>query len=99
MLTIPGGVLSFTKFSPAISRPDVAVLAQAATITAASGAAALAHSASSIASTSSEFTPGAMQLFVPLAGAGCSVTSDPEVYCESPKALRKVVQSWELYKS
>src|SRR5580700_5127401 len=92
---IDGGVLSFTTFCTAINTPAVAaVSAHAATTIAAPGAAALAHSASRIASSSSELTPGEAQLLSPLVvGAGCTVVSDPEVYCESPKALRKLFQS------
>src|ERR1700733_4719126 len=83
----------------AIIRPDVdAVSAHDATTMAAPGAPALAYSASRMASLSSEFTPGDPQLLAPLAGAGCTVASDPEVYCESPNVLRKVVQSTELCK-
>src|SRR5665213_4279490 len=98
-LTIAGGALAFTRFCPAIIRPDVAELAQAATTMAAPGAAALAHSASRIASLSSEFTPGSEQLLSPLAGAGCTVLSDPEAYCERPNVFRKVSQSCVLNKS
>src|SRR5580658_3153412 len=100
MLTIGGGVASFTRFCPAIVKPDVTIVsAQAATTMAAPGAAALAHSASMIASSSSELTPGSEQLVAPLGGAGCTVVSDPEVYCESPNALRNVVQSAMVNKS
>src|ERR1700722_4713574 len=80
-------------------RLDVnAVSAQDARTMAAPGAPALAYSASRIASLSSEFTPGDSQLLAPPAGAGCTVVSDPEGYCESPNVLRKVVQSDELCK-
>src|SRR3984957_13772896 len=93
-----GGLLPLIRFCIAINPPNVtSVLSQEARIIAAPGAAALAHSASRIASESSEFTPGSEQLFAPFP-AGCAVVNDPEVYCESPKALRKLVQSVPLYK-
>src|ERR1700683_5599096 len=95
-----GGVPEFTRFCPAINPPKVTLVsAQAATTMAAPGAAALDHSASRIASSSSAFTPGSEQLVAPLGGAGCTVVSDPEVYCESPNALRNVVQSAMVNKS
>jgi hypothetical protein len=46
---------------------------------AASGAAALDHSASSVASSSAPWAPGSEQLEVPLGGAGLMVVKDPEV--------------------
>src|SRR5580658_2999990 len=100
MLKIAGGEASFTRFSSAIYKPDVAIVsAQAATTMAAPGAADVDHSVSRIASPSSELTPGSEQLLAPLAGAGCTVVSEPEVYCESPKTLRNVFQSAAVYKS
>src|SRR5882724_2260022 len=98
---IEGGFAEFTTFAMAMNPPKVVrVLPHAATTMAALGAAALAHSASRIASLSSPATtPGARQLFDPLAGAGCTVVSDPPVYCESPKVDRNVSQSAELYRS
>ena len=88
-------------FCMAINPPKVTrVLPQAATTMAALGAAALAHSASRIASPSSPATiPGAEQLLSPLAGAGCTVVSEPAVYWSSPKVVRNVLQSAELYRS
>jgi len=72
MLTMEGGALVLTMLLSAINPPKVArVLAQAATSMAASGAAALAHSASRAASPSSPLaTPGSRQLFAPDAGSG-----------------------------
>src|SRR5580704_16382517 len=98
---IAGGALAFTRFCIAVSRPDVADerSAHAATTIAAPGAAALAHSASRIASTSSALTPGAEQLLAPFGFAGCNDASDPVVYCERPKTLRNVTQSARLYTS
>ena len=100
MLTIGGGVASFTKFCPAIIKPDVTIVsAHAPTTMAAPGAAAVAHSVSRIASPSSELYEGSEQLFAPLGGPGCTVVSDPEVYCERPNALRNVFQSDAVNKS
>src|SRR5215469_5970012 len=101
MLTMEGGVFELTRFCSAISPPNVArVLAQATTTMAASGAAALAHSASRIASPSSPATtPGARQLLAPVAGAGLIVVSVPAVYFDRPKVERKVYQSEDEYRS
>src|ERR1035437_5016351 len=101
MLTIDGGVLEFTMFCIAINPPNVIrVLPHAATTMAAFGAAALAHSASRIASPSSPATiPGEEQLLSPLAGVGCNVVRDPEVYWSNPNVVRNVFQSAELYRS
>src|SRR5579859_4241003 len=98
MLTIDGGLLEASMFCKAIRPPNVVrVLAQAATRMAASGAAALAHSASRIASPSSPApNPGVLQLLAPLAGCGWTVAKDPDVYCDRPNVVRKVVQSAEL---
>src|SRR4051794_35733053 len=94
MLTIAGAGLALIAFRSAIYRPNVVrVSAQDATSMVAPGAAALAHSASRIASSSSEFTPGEAQLFAPAGGRGWTVVSAPVVYCASPNTLRKVVQS------
>src|SRR6266403_931756 len=65
---------------------------------AALGAAALAYSASRIASPSSAFTPGAPQLFGPLGGAGCVWLNEPE-YPDNPKVDRNVLQSAAEYRS
>src|ERR1700722_20496890 len=93
-----GGLLPLIRFCMAIIPPNVtSVLSQEATMIAAPGAAALAHSASRIASESSEFTPGSEQLLAPLPD-GCAVVSDPDEYCVSPNSLRKFVQSVPLYK-
>src|SRR5271169_1763258 len=97
MLMIAGGVpLSFNKFTKAINAPNVASvfpsLHEARTI-AALGAAALAYSASRIASKSSPFALGLEQLFVPLGGAGWTCVNEPPVNDESPNTLRKLVQS------
>src|SRR5580658_4810894 len=98
MLMIDGGAVPFTRFCTAINPPKVTrESAQAATMMAALGAAALAHSASRIASPSSPATiPGLPQLLVP--AVGCSVVNEPEVYCDSPNVLRNVSQSAELYR-
>jgi hypothetical protein len=69
---IAGGVLlALIKFWIAIRPPNVVLVsAQLAISIAALGAAALAHSASRIASASlGDTTPGLLQLFVPLVGA------------------------------
>src|SRR5271169_306751 len=87
-----GGELPLTRFWIAISPPKVLVFAQDASWMAALGAAALAHSASKIASTSSPFTPGSLQLLPPPVGAGCTCVNEPEKL-DSPKVERKVFQS------
>src|SRR5580693_3778861 len=96
MLTIAGGpLLALIRFWRAMRPPNVvAVSAQAAISMAALGAAALAHSASRIASASlGATTPGARQLFVPLEGAGCTDVKEAEVYVERPNVDRNLVQS------
>src|SRR5271155_897693 len=92
MLMIAGGVL-LSRFWMAIRPPKVAVSLQEASSMAALGAAALAYSASRIASPSSPFTPGLLQLFVPLAGAGWICANEPPGYDESPNVERNLVQS------
>src|SRR5579864_4562293 len=98
MLKRAGGLGALRRFCMAIRPPKVVVVsAQAAMTIAALGAAALAHSASRIASASlGAMMPGAPQLFGPLEGAGCSEVKDAEVYEERPKVERNVVQSLEL---
>src|SRR5208282_5443311 len=94
MLMIAGGVvLSFKRFCMAIKPPKVAVSAHEASSMAALGAAALEYSASRIASPSSPFTPGSVQLFVPVGGAGWICVNEPSVYVERPNVDRNVVQS------
>src|SRR5579871_1627437 len=94
MLTMCGGLAPSRRFCTAMRPPNVAlVLSQAARRMAAPGAAALAPSASRIASLSSLFTPGAAQLLAPLDGAGCTVDSEPVLYADNPNSLRKVTQS------
>src|SRR5215469_8483021 len=95
MLTMLGGFFPFTRFCSAICPPKVVcVPAPEASTIAAPGADALAHSASSAASPSSPFaTPGSLQLFAPLAGAGCTVVRLPDVYCDNPNTDRNAVQS------
>src|SRR5271157_3636081 len=102
MLTISGGVggrddgdvlLSFNRFCRAIRPPKVAVSLHEASSMAALGAAALAYSASRIASPSSPFTPGSVQLFVPVGGAGWTCVNEASVYDERPNTERNVVQS------
>src|SRR5579862_3562482 len=90
-----GGVLASIKFCKAIKPPKVVVVSAHETIRiAALGAAALAHSASRIASASfGATTPGLAQLFGPLNGAGCVFKKDPEEYEERPNFERNVVQS------
>src|SRR5580704_12495695 len=100
MLMISGGLGLLMRFCIAIKPPNVVfVLAQAATTILAPGAAAEAHSASRIASPSSPpARPGLLQLLWPVAGLGCSVVSEPELYAESPKVERKVYQSEVEYR-
>src|SRR5256885_14373196 len=99
MLMIAGGWLfALIKFCSAINPPNVMVVsAQLAITIAALGAAALAHSASRIASASLGATiPGFLQL-LPLPGAiGCTVANEPEVYFERPSLDRNVLQSAAL---
>ena len=74
MLTRAGGALPFNRFCSAIKPPKVVfVFAHEASSMVALGAAALAHSASRVASASSPFTPGSVQLLVPLGGAGLNL--------------------------
>src|ERR1035441_2371005 len=94
MLTNAGGaLLAFRMFCSAVNPPKVDVFAHEANSMAALGAAALAYSASRVASASSPFTFGSIQLLGPFAGAGCTCVSDPPVYDERPKTDRNVVQS------
>jgi hypothetical protein len=75
-----GGALALIIFCVAIKTPGVvAVSAHVTTSIFAAGAAALAHSASSVASSSSPFAPGSEQLEVPCGGAGLMVLYDPAV--------------------
>src|SRR5580658_1184961 len=97
---ILGGLLAFTRFCMAVNRPEeMSVSAHAATSITAPGAPAVAHSASVMASKSSELTPGGEQLLMPPGGVGCTLVRDPVVYCERPNVLRNVVQSSEVYRS
>src|ERR1035437_3840067 len=96
MLTSAGGLADeFSRFCSAMSPPKVvAVSAHEASSMVASGAAAEEYSASRIALPSLPVcAPGLTQLLVPVLGAGCTWTNLPEVYLESPKVLRNVVQS------
>src|SRR5437868_4691459 len=95
MLTIAGGLLELIRFSIAINPPNVVVVsAQLAIRMAASGAAALAHSASRMASASfGGMIPGSLQLFAPLAGAGWTLVNEAPAYVARPKAARKLSQS------
>src|ERR1700735_2237586 len=95
MLMIAGGVvLSLIRFWTAISPPNVVRLSSHdATSIVALGAAALAYSAPRIASPSSPFVPGFVQLFEPEGGAGCTVVSEPAVKVESPNVERNVAPS------
>ena len=75
MLTIFGGVAELRIFCSAIRPPKVVrVSAQEASTMAADGAAALAHSASRMASPSSALVPGLVQL-----EPGCSWVKLPAV--------------------
>src|SRR5260221_13141432 len=96
-----GGVLPLIKFCMAIRPPNVVcVSAHAAISMAAPGAAALAHSASRMASASfGATTPGAPQLLVPLDGAGWACVEGEELWPERPKAERKLFQSDALKKT
>src|SRR5260221_14197565 len=89
-----GGVLPLIKFCIAMRPPNVVcVSAHAAISMAAPGAAALAHSASRMASASfGATTPGAPQLLVPLDGAGGTRVKEAELWPERPKAERKLLQ-------
>src|SRR5580704_19324861 len=90
MLTIDGGLPAFSKFCSAMSPPNVEVSAQDANSIAAFGAAALEYSASRMASPSSPFIPGFVQLF---AKFGCTCVKLPPLYPESPNVERNVLQS------
>ena len=75
-----GGFAPLIRFCIAIRPPKVVMLlAQVAMTIAALGAAALAYSASRIASPSSPFTPGAVQLLLPDGGAGWTVLNEAPV--------------------
>jgi hypothetical protein len=75
-----GGFGPLIRFCIAINPPKVEkVLRQEAMTIAALGAAALAYSASRIASPSSAFTPGALQLLLPDGGAGWTVLNEAPV--------------------
>src|SRR5580658_1489450 len=95
MLMIAGGVaLSFKRFCMAMKPPNVvSVSLHEISSMAALGAAALAYSASMIASPSSGFTPGSVQLLGPLGGAGWTCVNEPPVNDERPNVDRNVVQS------
>src|ERR1700723_3590170 len=94
MLTISGGELdSFNRVSKAIKPPNVAAPRQEASTIAALGADALAYSASRIASSSSPFAPGSVQLFWPVGGAGWICVKDAPVNEERPNTDRNDVQS------
>ncbi len=96
LMTAGGVVLSFKRFNMAIKPPKVVVSLHDASSMVALGAAALAYSASRIASPSSPFTSGSLQLLVPLGGAGWTCVNVPLVYVERPKVVRNVVQSGAL---
>src|SRR5215467_4235754 len=98
MLKRAGGLGALRRFCMAIRPPNVVVVSAHAAITmAALGAAALAHSASRIASASlGAIMPGAPQLLGPVDGAGWSDVNEAEVYEERPNVERNVFQSLEL---
>src|ERR1017187_644500 len=97
MLTSAGGVpLPFRRFCSAIRPPKVSVSVHEASTMAALGAAALAYSASTIASLSSlppPFPPGAERLLEPLGGGGWICVIEPSAYDERPNTERNDVQS------
>src|SRR5665213_155844 len=93
MLMIAAGFVALITFCAATN-----TCVQVAMTIAALGAAALAHSASRIASPSSPFRPGSSQLLGPEGGAGCIVVSEAPVYPDKPRTDRKVVQSLLLYR-
>src|SRR5215470_15126440 len=98
MLMIDGGaLLPLIKFCIAMRPPKVVcVSAQAAITIAALGAAALAHSASKIASASlGAITPGAPQLLPGGDGGagGWICANEAELYPSSPNVERNVLQS------
>src|SRR5665213_1005734 len=93
MLMIAAGFVALITFCAATN-----TCVQVAMTIAALGAAALAHSASRIASPSSPFRPGSSQLVGPEGGAGCIVVSEAPVYPDKPRTDRKVVQSLLLYR-
>src|ERR1700683_1765731 len=93
MLTIACGLFPEIKFCSAINPPNVDVSVHDANSIAALGAAALAYSASRIASPSlPTSTPGLLQLL-----PGCTCVNDPEEYPDKPNVDRNVVQSAVLY--
>src|SRR5258708_1279940 len=97
---IAGGLAPLIRFWIAIRPPKVPPeSAQLATTIAALGAAALAYSASRISSPTSVFGPGAVQLFVPVGGAGWTVFNEAPVNADRPKVERNVVQSAVEYRS
>src|SRR5262245_31463669 len=98
MLTMEGGALLLIRFCKAMRPPKVVLVsAQAAICMDALGAAALAHSASRIASASfGAKTPGGLQLFMPLEGAGCTEEKEAPEYADRPRTERKVFQSFEV---
>src|SRR6202453_2112171 len=94
MLTMAGGeLLSLSRFSSATWPPKEAESAHEASTMAALGAAALAYSASMIASVSSPLVPGLVQLLLPVGGAGWICVKEPPVYDERPNTERNDVQS------
>src|SRR5271170_7934076 len=100
MLMMAGGLAALNRFWIAIRSPS-GESAQLAITMAALGAAALAYSASRIASPSSPpgSTPGSVQLVGPEGGAGWTVFKLALVYPDKPKVARNVVQSSFVYKS
>src|SRR5712671_5878665 len=92
-LMMAGGFDPLIRFWIAIRPPKVEVSAQVAITIAALGAAALAHSASRIASPSSPFTPGSKQFVGPEGGAGWTVFNEAPVKPDKPNVERNVVQS------
>src|SRR5277367_777598 len=94
MLMMAGGVLlSASRFWIAIKPPNVTTPRQDASTIFALGAAALAYSASRIASVSSPFAPGSVQLLPPPTGAGWTCVNVAPANDERPNTERKEVQS------
>src|SRR5580658_1627149 len=94
MFIIVAGLLGALMRLTSASRPPkvVAVSPQEATSMAALGDAALAYSASRVASRESPLKPGSRQLLTP-EDLGLTVARLPPVYLVRPNVVRKLVQS------
>src|SRR5580704_158848 len=98
MLIMAGGFDPLIRFWIAIRPPNVLVSAQEAMTIAALGTAALAYSASRIASPSSALCPGSLQALPPLA-LGCIVVRLAPVKLDNPNVERNFVQSLSVKRS